>query len=297
MSQYDLLYADQVREILNTGYSDEGEDVRPRWADGTPAHTKNLIYKNLLFDGIEVPMLTTKRLAWKPAIHEIIQFYIKRTGDMSYLRENGVTIWDEWIRPDGTIGKAYGHQLGKPIIEKRHPVRGVDGWQSTNPNNLYVDEVTNQVHKLIKELKENPASRRHIISLWNIDDLWDMALPPCMWNNQWVVQDGVLHGVVGIRSNDVGLGQPFNVFQMHVLQRMLAQVTGLEVGTLRFNITNCHIYLRHEQALLEQISREPHPAPMLELDPDVKNFDDFSIDSFRLVGYEHHPTIPMEVAV
>lgn len=298
MSYYDILYASQVKDILEYGYSDAGEDVRPKWADGTPAYTKSIVSKQLKFNGTDVPILTTKRVPWKSAIHELLWFYVKRTSDTTYLRENNVTIWDEWTREDGSIGRAYGYQLGKPIIEEKTPFmqkRTLDGgW---TPSNSFAAVYTNQVHKLIKGLKENPSSRRHIISLWNIDDLHDMALAPCMWHNQWLVKGGQLHGIIGIRSNDCGLGQPLNVFQMYVLQRMLAQVTGYEVGTLTFNINDCHIYSRHEEALKEQMSREPFDAPSLWLNPDVKKFDNFTIDDFKLLEYSHHPTLPMEVAI
>jgi thymidylate synthase len=295
MSQYDILYADQVRDIIENGYSDEGENVRPRWADGSPAYTRSIISKTLKFDGIEVPILTTKKVAWKTAIFEILAFYVKRTNFVAYLKDNNVTIWDEWIREDGTLGKSYGYQLGKLLQsgEELIPL-------SDEEDSAYIKIPTygnNQVHKLINDLKTNPASRRHIISLWNIDDLWDMPLYPCVWHNQWLVKQGKLHLIVGIRSNDVGLGQPFNVFQYHVLHRMVAQVTGYEMGTLTFNINDCHIYDRHIESLTGQITREPHPAPILEINPDIKNFDDFTIYDFNLKGYEFHPTIKMEVAV
>jgi thymidylate synthase len=278
MSNYDTQYADLVRNIIDYGYSDEGENVRPRWADGTPAHTLSLISEKISFTGNEVPILTTKRVAWKTAIHELLWFYVKRTSDVSYLKENNVKIWDEWTREDGTIGKAYGYQLGKTIKVGHY------NW-------------SNQVHNLIDQLKSNPASRRHIISLWNIDDLHDMALYPCVWHNQWLVKEGKLHLIVGIRSNDVALGQPFNVFQYYVLQRMVAQVTGYEIGTLTFNINDAHIYTRHIEGLKEQIEREPYPAPTLLINPDIKNFDDFRIDDFQLVDYKCHPTIDFEVAI
>lgn len=287
MSKADLIYNDVVSDVINHGIWDKDQDVRPVWADGSKAYTKSLISKQMVFDGSEVPILTTKRVAWKTAIHELIWFYIKRTSDVTYLRENGVKIWEEWTREDNTIGKAYGYQLGKPM-QVREEERG------NIISNIYGED---QVQRLIRGLKENPASRRHIISLWNIDDLWDFALPPCVWNCQWIFKEGKLHGIVTCRSNDLALGNPFNTFQYYVLQRMLCQITGYELGTLTFNINDAHVYERHIEPLKEQLTREPYAAPTLWINPEVKNFDDFTIDDFKLIGYEYHPSIKMEVAI
>jgi thymidylate synthase len=296
MGQYDILYAKQVENIIANGFSDEGMNVRTKWADSSPAHTIGTISDKLVFDGTEVPILTTKRVAWKTAIHELLWFYVKRTSDCAYLDENNVKIWKEWTREDNTIGKAYGYQLGKKISTGKVDIKELvgDGWiTSGHKTHVY----TNQVHKLINGIKNDPASRRHIISLWNIDDAWDMALQPCVWHNQWLVKEGRLHLIVGIRSNDIALGQPFNVFQYYVLQRMIAQVTGYEIGTLTFNINDNHIYTRHVEPLKQQIALKPYEAPTLWINPDIKNFDDFTINDFELVGYQHHPTINLEVAI
>lgn len=277
LSRYDVIYKNLVEDILNNGMWDKDQKVRTKWTDGTPAYAKGVICKQIQLDNSEVPILTTKKVAWKAAIHELLWFYVKRTSDTSYLDENNVMIWREWTNSQNNIGKAYGYQLGKPIMLK--------------------GKITNQVHNLIDELKNNPASRRHVISLWNIDDLDQMELYPCVWNNQWLVKEGKLHLVVQIRSNDLALGNPFNVLQYYVLQRMISQVTGYELGTLTFNINDLHIYERHIESLQEQIQREPYPAPTLWINPNVKNFDDFTIDDFDLINYQHHPSIKMEVAV
>lgn len=277
MSKYDIIYKNLVEDIIENGIWDKDQLVRTKWADGSPAYTQSIISKQIKFDNHEVPILTTKRVAWKTAIHELLWFYVKRTSDVSYLEKNNVKIWEEWTRTDGTIGKAYGYQLGKQIPK---------------PQGL-----TNQVDNLIYELKNNPASRRHVISLWNIDDLHEMSLYPCVWHNQWLVKEGRLHLIVGVRSNDVALGQPFNVFQYYVLQRMIAQVTGYGLGTLTFNINDAHIYERHINPLTEQIQREPYEAPELWINPEIKNFDDFTIDDFKLINYVHHGKVPMEVAI
>lgn len=289
MSKADLVYNQVVNDILRDGVWDKDQNVRTKWADGTPAYTKSLISKPMSFDGTEVPILTTKKVAWKTAIHELLWFYVKRTSDVTYLKENNVKIWNEWTREDGTIGRAYGYQLGKPIKTGKIITNPVSGhWHF---------EMINQVEKLIYGLIHDPASRRHIISLWNIDDLHDMSLYPCVWHSQWLVKEGKLHCIVGIRSNDLALGNPFNTFQYYVLQRMLCQVTGYAIGTLTFNINDAHVYERHIEPLQEQLAREPFAAPTLWINPEIERFDDFTIDDFKLIGYEHHPSIKMEVAI
>ncbi|CAM3231844.1 thymidylate synthase [Paenibacillus lupini] len=277
MGKADWIYNELVNDILEHGYWDQDLDVRTTWADGSPAYTKSLISKQLIFDNSEVPILTTKRVPWKSAIHELLWFYVKRTSDCTYLDDNNVKIWKEWTNTNNHIGKAYGYQLGKPIM--------ING------------KITNQVHNLIDQLINNPASRRHVISLWNIDDLDQMELYPCVWNNQWLIKQGALHLVVNARSNDIGLGNPFNVFQYYVLQRMIAQVTGYNLGSLTFNINDAHIYERHVDPLKEQVGRHPYPAPELWINPEIKRFDDFTINDFILKDYEYHPKIQMEIAI
>lgn len=277
MSNYDLRYNSVVKNILENGIWDTDQKVRTKWADETPAHTISVICEHINLDNTEVPILTTKKIPWQNPIHELLWFYVKRTSDASYLDENKIKFWKPWINEQNNIGKAYGYQLGKPIM------RG--------------DRVTNQVENLITELKSSPASRRHVISLWDVDDLSQMTIAPCVWHSQWLVKSGKLHLIVGVRSNDIFVGNPFNVFQYYVLQRMICQVTGYELGTLNFNINDAHIYDRHIDLIKTQIEREPRSAPKLIINPDVKNFDDFTIDDFKLVGYDPHPFIKAEVAI
>lgn len=158
-------------------------------------------------------------------------------------------------------------------------------------------KITNQVHNLIDQLINNPTSRRHVISLWNIDDLEQMELYPCVWNNQWLIKEGFLQLVVNARSNDIGLGNPFNVFQYYVLQRMISQVTGYKLGTLTLNINDAHIYERHIEPLKEQIQQYSYAAPELWINPEIKRIDDFTINDFDLKNYEYHPSIKMEIAI
>ena len=299
MSKYDILYNQQVNEIIENGIWDKDQIIRPKWYDGTPAYTKSIISKQLIFDGSEVPILTSKRVSWKTAIHEILWFYVKRTSDCAYLDENKVKIWKEWTREDNTIGRSYGYQLGKNFISK--VVMGNAKYHTPegklSSTIIPRAEYTNQVQKLIDGIKNDPASRRHIISLWNIDDAWDMALQPCVWHNQFLIKEKKLNLIVGIRSNDIALGQPFNVFQYYVLQRMISQITGYEIGQLIFNINDNHIYERHIDVLKKQILQVPFESPTLYLNPNIKNFDDFKIRDFILDNYQHHPSLDFEVAI
>ncbi len=277
MGNMDETYKRLVLDILENGHWDKDQQVRTVWGDGTPAYTKSLISKQMVFDNTEVPILTTKWVPWKTAIHEMLWFYVKRTSDCSYLDDHNVKIWKEWTNSNNNIGKAYGYQLGKPIMVK--------------------GKITNQVQQLIEGLKQNPASRRHVISLWNIDDLDQMELYPCVWNNQWLVKQGKLHLIVNARSNDIALGNPFNIFQYYILQRMVVQVTGYELGTLTYNMNDAHIYERHVEPLQEQIIRTPYPAPQIWINPDIRNFDDFTIEDFKLIDYKYHPSVKMEIAI
>ncbi|WP_028612012.1 thymidylate synthase [Paenibacillus harenae] len=277
MSAADEIYKNLVQDILKHGIWDKEQAVRTVWADGTPAYTKSVICKQVSYDNTEVPILTTKRVPWKSAIHELLWFYVKRTSDCAYLDQNKVTIWKEWTNDSNNIGKAYGYQLGKPVM--------ING------------KMTNQVHHLIDQLKNNPASRRHVISLWDIDELDQMELYPCVWNNQWIVKQGRLYLIVNARSNDIGLGNPFNVFQYYVLQRMIAQITGYQLGTLTFNLNDAHIYERHMEPLQEQITKDSYPAPEFWINPEINDIDDFTIDDFKLIDYQHHPSMRLEIAI
>lgn len=278
MSYADIIYNDLIKEILDTGISDENEKVRTIWNDGTPAHTIGIISKQIKFNNTEVPIITSKHVAWKSAIKEMLWIWQMKSNKVQDLRNMGVKIWNEWELKDGTIGKAYGYQLGQKC-------------------RIINNDVLDQVDYLIWSLKNNPSSRRHITTLWDKDDLDKMALQPCVWNTQWIVKQNKLHLIVGIRSNDLALGHPFNVFQYYVLQRMIAQVTNYELGTLTFNINDLHIYDRHIPHLVKQISLEKYSAPELKINPEIKNFYDFKIDDFELINYQHGPKINMEVAI
>lgn len=291
MGQADKIYDSVIGDILTNGEWDKGESVRTKWADGTPAYTKSVISTQMKFDGTEVPILTKKKVAWKTAIKEILKFWVEKTNSAESFHKDNIHIWDEWIIKEGkwkgTIGPSYGYQMGKKVRLNRAGII-VNGVEPS-----YLD----QVDYLIHELKSNPSSRRHVTSLWNIEDLDEMALNPCVWNTQWLVRGGRLHLIVGVRSNDMALGNPFNVFQYYVLQRMIAQVTKYDMGTLTFNINDAHIYERHMDGMLEQLNQPEYDAPTLWVNPDVKSFYDFTIDDFKLVDYKCGPNISFEVAI
>lgn len=283
MSKADVIYAEAIKDVIANGYWDKDQNVRTKWADGTPAYSKSLINKQLYYDNAEVPILTTKKVAWKTAIKELLWIWQQKDNNVGNLNKQGVKIWNEWKLEDQTIGKAYGYQMGKKC-------------RLLGDYKFYPTKV-DQVDFLLHELVFNPSSRRLVTSLWNIDDLDEMSLQPCVWNTQWLVKQGKLHLIVGVRSNDVALGNPFNVFQYYVLQRMIAQVTGHELGTLTFNVNDFHIYERHINQLMEQIQREQYDAPELWINPKIKNFYDFTIDDFQLINYQHGEKIDMEVAI
>jgi thymidylate synthase len=305
MGQADKVYDSVISDILTNGVWDKGESVRTKWADGTPAYTKNLITTQMKFDGTEVPILTKKFVAHKTAVKEIRKFWQEKTNSFESFHKDNIKIWDEWMITEGewegTIGPSYGYQMG---LNVRKVARTADvdmmiesGYLSSNivssVNHVWMD----QVDYLLYQLRANPSSRRHVTSLWKIDDLDNMALNPCVWNTQWVVLDGYLHLVVGVRSNDMALGNPFNVYQYYVLQRMIAHVTKLDIGTLTFNITNPHIYERHVDGLMEQLKQEEYEAPTLWLNPEIKSFYDFTMDDIKLENYQHGSKINFEVAI
>ena len=296
MNQADEQYKRVVETVLRVGVMDTDQKVRTVWKDGTPAHSISWIGQHMIFDNTEVPIITTKRVAWKTAIKELLWIWQMKSNRVQDLRDMGVKIWNEWEKEDGTIGKAYGYQLGKKnrwVTEKEYYP---DPSGEINALHLTMKKV-DQVDYLLYQLKTNPASRRHITMLWNPDELDSMALTPCVYETQWHVKQGKLHLEVRCRSNDLALGNPFNIFQYNILQRMIAQVTGYELGNYIYHIGDAHLYDRHIEPVSEQIKRESFEAPTLWINPEVKSFYDFTIDDFKLIDYKHGETINMEVAI
>ena len=222
------------------------------------------------------PLVTTKKLHLKSIIHELIWFL---TGDtnIAYLKENGVRIWDEWADADGNLGPVYGYQ-----------------WRSwPTPDGGHID----QISQVVNQIKNNPDSRRMIVSAWNVADVNQMALPPCHSLFQFYVLDGKLSCQLYQRSADIFLGVPFNIASYALLTMMMAQVCGLEYGDFIHTFGDAHIYNNHlEQAKL-QLSREPRPLPTMKINPDVKDIFSFKYEDFTLENYDPHPHIKGVVAV
>ena len=264
-----MSYADQVfisvcRDILAEGFWDTDLPVRPRWADGTPAHTvKKFGVVNRYDLREEFPIMTLRPTAFRSCVDELLWIWQKKSNRIADLRSH---IWDAWADEEGTIGRAYGYQLGV-----RHQYG--DGW-------------FDQVDRVLKDLRENPASRRMVTSLFNHHDLHRMGLYPCAWSMTFNVTGNTLNAVLNQRSQDMLTASNWNVCQYAVLLHMMARSAGLEAGELVHVIADCHIYDRHVPLVEEIIRREPRPAPRLVIDPDVTDFYGFTVDSFRLEGYE-----------
>lgn len=222
------------------------------------------------------PLITTKKLHTKSIIHELLWF-LKGSTNIQYLKENGVTIWDEWADENGELGPIYGYQ-----------------WRNWPDYNVgHIDQIFN----LIEEIKKNPNSRRLIVSAWNVAQLKDMRLPPCHILFQFYVADGKLSCQLYQRSADVFLGVPFNIASYSLLLMMVAQVTGLQPYEFIHTLGDAHLYLNHIDQAKLQLSRDCRPLPRMILNPEVKSIFDFKYEDFKLEGYDPHPHIKAEVAV
>ncbi|MGM9988462.1 MAG: thymidylate synthase [Bacillaceae bacterium] len=277
MAEADVQYNQIIKRILNEGKWDGVP--RAKWDDGEPAFAKTILNQRMMFDNSEgIPILTSKKVAINSAIAEILWIWQKKSNVVQDLRDMGSPVWNKFELEDGTIGKAYGWQLGN----KNRPVE---------------DEELDQVDFLIHELKTNPYSRRIKTTLWCVEDLPFMSLEPCVYETHWQYWDDKLHLTVNIRSNDMGLGNPFNIFQYSVLHRLIAQVVNIPVGTICFNIDNSHVYDRHVIQLSEQIERKTYQAPELWINPEIDNFYDFTLDDIKLINYQHGEPIRLELSV
>ena len=267
-----MSYADQVfisvcRDILDNGFRDNALAVRPHWEDGTPAHTiKKFGVVNRYDLQKEFPIMTLRRTYFKSCVDELLWIWQKKSNDIHELHSH---VWDAWADEKGTIGKAYGYQLG---VKHQYS----DGWYD-------------QVDRVLKDLKENPASRRMLTNLFNHHDLSEMGLYPCAYSMTFNVTGNTLNAILNQRSQDMLTASNWNVCQYAVLVHMMAQVSGLVAGELVHVIADCHIYDRHIPIVEALIQRQPRPAPKLWIDPSVKNFYNFTVDSFRLEGYDPWP--------
>ena len=266
MSRADDLFIQNCKEILTRGVWDTDQAVRPRWEDGTPAHTvKAFGIVNRYNLREEFPIQTIRRMYLKSAVDELLWIWQKKSSNVNDLNSH---IWDAWADETGSIGKAYGYQLG---VKHHYPEGDMD-----------------QVDRVLYDLKHNPASRRILTNLYNHHDLSEMALYPCAYSMTFNVSGKTLNAILNQRSQDMLTANGWNVMQYAALVHMLAQVSGLEAGELVHVIADAHIYDRHVPIVEEIISRKPFEAPRLTLDPGVTDFYDFTPDSLKLEGYQCH---------
>ena len=275
MSYADKVFIDMCRDIIDNGTSTEGEKVRPVWEDGTPAYTiKKFGVVNRYDLSKEFPALTLSRTAIKSCVDELLWIWQKKSNNVHELRSH---IWDSWADETGSIGKAYGYQMGV--------------------KHQYKEGMMDQVDRVIYDLKNNPYSRRIMTNIYVHQDLHEMNLYPCAYSMTFNVtkEKGsdvlTLNGILNQRSQDVLTANNWNVCQYAVLIYMLAQVCGMKAGEFVHVIADAHIYDRHIPMIEDLISREPLPAPKFWLNPEIKDFYDFTPDDVRLDDYETHPQI------
>ena len=276
MSYADKIFKENVKEILENGVWDTDREVRPKWLDGTPAHTvKKFCIVNRYDLQKEFPIMTIRKQYLKSAIDEILWIWQKKSNKISELNSH---VWDSWAGADGTIGKAYGYQLG--IKHK------------------YKEGEMDQVDRVLYDLKHNPTSRRIMTNIYTFADLNEMNLYPCAYSMTFNVSGDKLNGILNQRSNDMAVANNWNVMQYAALLMMIAQVSGLKAGELVHVIADAHIYDRHIPAVKQMLENPEYPAPKLWINPEVKNFYDFTVDDFKLEGYEATPLKEkLEVAV
>lgn len=261
-------YLDLLRHIKTNGTSK---------GDRTGTGTISTFGYQMRFDLSQgFPLLTTKKLHLRSIIYELLWF-LRGETNIQYLHDHKVTIWDEWADANGELGPIYGYQ-----------------WRSwPTPDGGHIDQIT----QLIDQIRNNPNSRRLIVSAWNVAEIDKMALPPCHSLFQFYVADGKLSCQLYQRSADVFLGVPFNIASYALLTMMIAQVTGLTPGDFVHTLGDAHIYLNHQEQVEEQLSRTPRPLPTMKLNPEVKSIFDFQYEDFTLEGYDPYPTIKAPIAV
>lgn len=272
----DQTYFDLINDVLTNGVEK---------TDRTGTGTISVFGRQARYDLTKgFPILTSKRVHWKSVVGELLWF-LRGDTNIKWLKENGISIWDEWADKNGNLGPVYGQQ-----------------WR--NWSNLvgigyseFEDEPIDQIKDVIQQIKTNPDSRRLIVSAWNVGDIPYMALAPCHTMFQFYVVNGKLSCQLYQRSCDLGLGQPFNVASYALLTHMIAQVCGLEVGDFVHTFGDLHIYSNHVEALKQQLHRTPYPMAHLLLDQKVTDIDEFTFDDIKIMNYQHHPAISLKVAV
>lgn len=319
MSYADEVFIETCKDILTTGTSTKNQEVRPHWPDGAKAYTiKKSCVVNRYDLRKEFPAITLRKIALRSAMDEILWIYQKKSNKICDLNSH---IWDEWAGGDGTIGKAYGYQIGQPFVYKT-----VDGVHAAiesqrvgevRPNGKKLESALitwnkddckkydlwlDQTDAVLYQLKFEPFSRRIMTNTWNFQDLHEMGLQPCAYGMNYNVEetaDGkrVLNAVLTQRSQDMLAANGWNVAQYAILLMMLAQVNNMIAGELVHVITDCHIYDRHIPLIEELIQREKLPAPKVWLNPEIKDFYDFTINDLYVTNYESGPQVKFPVAI
>ena len=265
MSYADKLFIENVTNILYWGYSDAKQEVRPHWEDGTPAHTfKTFGIVNRYDLSKEFPIMTLRRQYFKSAVDELLWIWQKHSNNVHDLKSH---VWDAWADETGSIGKAYGYQLGV--------------------KHVYPEGEFNQVDKALYDLEHNPSSRRILVNMYNHADLHEMALAPCAYSVTFNVTGNKLNMILNQRSQDMLTANGWNVMQYAALLMMFAQVSDLKPGILLHVIADAHIYDRHVPAIRKMLTNTRYPAPEVKLDPSIKDFYQFTPDSFTLVNYQY----------
>ncbi|MDD4839296.1 MAG: thymidylate synthase [Clostridia bacterium] len=276
MSIADKIFIDTCRDILDNGVWDSEFNVRPKWLDGTPAHTiKKFCVVNRYDLSKEFPILTLRKTNFKAAVDEILWIWQKKSNNVKDLNSH---IWDSWADENGSIGKAYGYQLSQ--------------------KHIYKEGEFDQVDRVLYDLENNPNSRRIMTNIYNFSDLHEMNLYPCAYSMTFNVAGGKLNAILNQRSQDTLTANNWNVVQYAILVHMFAQVSNLEVGELVHVISDAHIYDRHMPIVEEILHNQQFIAPKLTINPEIKNFYDFTVDDFTLENYEFTPLkSKIEVAV
>ncbi len=265
MSLADELFIQNCRDIIENGISDEGQNVRPHWDDGTPAHTiKKFCIVNRYDLQKEFPLMTLRRVYYRSAIDEILWIYQKKSNRIEELSSH---VWDAWADENGTIGKAYGYQLGV--------------------KHKYKEGEFDQVDKVLYDLKHDPASRRIMTNMYNHADLHAMGLAPCAYSMTFNVSGNKLNGILNQRSQDMLTANNWNVCQYAALLTMFAKASGLEAGELVHVIADAHIYDRHVDIVKKMIEKKPFPAPKMVVE-DIRDFYQFTKNSFTALDYQYH---------
>lgn len=276
MNIADKIFIDNCKDIIQNGVWDNEYDVRPRWEDGTPAHTVKKFGIINRYDLSEsFPILTLRKINFRAAVDEILWIWQKKSNNVNDLNSH---IWDSWADETGSIGKAYGYQLGQ--------------------KHKYKEGEFDQVDRVIYDLKNNPSSRRILTNIYNFEDLHAMNLYPCAYSMTFNVSGNKLNAILNQRSQDMLAANNWNVVQYSVLVHMMAKVSGLTAGEFVHVIADAHIYDRHVPIIEELIKNESHDAPNLEIDKSITDFYDFTVDSFKLVDYKFNPMkIKVPIAV